>query len=183
MIIRDATPADLPAITDIYRFQVENFCASYETAAPDLAEMTRRYDGMIRRGLPYLVAEDGGEVIGYAYGNLFKERLAYRFMLEDSIYVSDRVQKGGVGTALLTQLLARCERDGYRQMLAVIGDAERSLGSIAVHRKLGFVECGRFTGSGFKFGRWLDTLIMQKQLGPGRSTLPDGSTPADRLTL
>ena len=184
MIVRDTIPSDLPAITEIYRFAVENHAASYETTPPDLAEMTRRYDGMVRRGLPYLSAVDAdGVILGYAYANLFKERLAYRFMLEDSIYISPNAQKGGIGTALLTELVTRCERDGYRQMLAVIGDAERSLGSIAVHTKLGFVECGRFTGSGYKFGRWLDTLIMQKQLGPGRESEPDLDSVAGRLTL
>ena len=183
MIIRDATPADLLAVTAIYRHAVENFAASYETTAPDLAEMTRRYDGMVRRGLPYLVAEADDKILGYAYANLFKERLAYRFMLEDSIYVAPDAQKGGVGSALLSALITRCEADGYRQILAVIGDAERSLGSIAVHTRHGFVETGRFIGSGYKFGRWLDTLIMQKPLNGGRDSEPDLESVAGRLTL
>ena len=183
MQIRPATHADMAAVTEIYAHAVENFCATYETTAPGLAEMTRRYEGMVRRGLPYLVAEGGDRVLGYAYGNLFKERLAYRFMLEDSIYIAPDAQKGGIGTALLTALIARCEADGFRQILAVIGDAERSLGSAALHAKMGFAECGCFVGSGFKFGRWLDTLIMQKKLGTGRDTLPDDDTPAGRMVL
>ena len=184
MIIRAATPDDMPAITHIYAHAVNNFAATYETDPPSQVEMTRRYDAMVKRGLPYNVADDGtGRVFGFAYANLFKERLAYRFMLEDSIYIAPDAQKMGVGSALLSSLIETCTRDGYRQMLAVIGDADRSAGSIAIHTKMGFKECGRFTGSGYKFGRWLDTLIMQKQLGDGKGTLPDGTTIADNLTL
>lgn len=181
MIIRNCLPEDMPQVTAIYAHAVNNFAATYELETPSAAEMNRRRDMILRRGFPYLVAEEEGVIVGFAYGNMFRERLAYRFMVEDSIYLSPQAQRKGVGSALLEALITQCTARGFRQMVAIIGDAEQSLGSIALHRRLGFKETGRMTGSGFKFGRWLDTLIMQIALGDGKATVPDGSTAADTL--
>jgi phosphinothricin acetyltransferase len=152
---------------------VLHFAATYELEPPTLDTMSARRETVLRRGYPYLVAQEGDDIVGFAYGNMFRERLAYRFMVEDSIYLAPQAQKKGVGSALLGALLSECEQRGFRQMVAVIGDAEHSLGSIGVHKRLGFEITGRINGSGYKFGRWLDTLIMQKALGDGRQTQPD----------
>lgn len=181
MLIRDCTPEDMHAVTGIYEHAVLNHAATYELEPPSLETMRARRDTVLRRGLPYIVAEESGAILGFAYGNMFRERLAYRFMVEDSIYLDPAAQKKGVGSALLGALLEQCAERGFRQMVAVIGDAERSLGSIGVHRRLGFEQTGRINGSGYKFGRWLDTLIMQKALGPGRDTQPDHASPAGLL--
>lgn len=181
MIIRNCLPEDMLEVTAIYAHAVNHFAATYELEAPSAVEMNRRRDMILRRGFPYLVAEEQGVILGFAYGNMFRERMAYRFMVEDSIYLSPQAQRKGVGSALLEALITQCTARGFRQMVAIIGDAEQSLGSIAVHRRLGFKETGRMAGSGFKFGRWLDTLIMQIALGDGKATVPDGSTAADRL--
>ncbi|MCU0830945.1 MAG: N-acetyltransferase family protein [Rhizobiaceae bacterium] len=173
MLIRDCQPADMPAVTAIYEHAVLNHAATYELEPPSLETMSARRETILRRGFPYIVAEDAGIVLGFAYGNMFRERLAYRFMVEDSIYLAPEAQKKGVGSALLGELLTQCEARGFRQMIAVIGDAEKSLGSIGVHTRLGFAVTGRINGSGYKFGRWLDTLIMQKALGEGRDSQPD----------
>jgi L-amino acid N-acyltransferase YncA len=175
LAIRDCLPADVAAVTAIYDHAVRNHCATYELEPPPLAEMSKRRDTILRRGFPYLVAEEAGSVIGFAYGNMFRERLAYRFMVEDSIYLVPEAQGKGVGSALLAELLDQCTARGFRQMVAVIGDAARSTGSIGVHRRLGFI------GSGYKFGRWLDTLIMQKALGAGEDEQPDAASAAGRL--
>jgi L-amino acid N-acyltransferase YncA len=181
MLIRDCLPADIAAVTAIYEHAVLNHAATYELEPPAAAEMARRRDTVLRRGFPYLVAEDGGSILGFAYGNLFRERLAYRFMVEDSIYLAPDAQRKGVGSALLEELVVQCTERGFRQMVAIIGDAERSHGSIGVHRRLGFEETGRITGSGYKFGRWLDTLVMQKALGAGRGEQPDHMSIAGAL--
>jgi L-amino acid N-acyltransferase YncA len=181
MIIRDCLPADMGQVTAIYQHAVINFAATYELEAPSLEEMTKRRATVLRRGFPYIVAEDAGDILGFAYGNMFRERMAYRFMVEDSIYLSPQAQRRGVGSALLGELMAQCTQRGFRQMVAIIGDSENSLGSIGVHRRLGFQETGKMVGSGFKFGRWLDTMVMQIALNDGRKTLPDGATIADNL--
>jgi L-amino acid N-acyltransferase YncA len=181
MIIRDCLIEDLPQVTAIYAHAVTHFSATYELDVPSLDEMTRRHATILRRGFPYLVAEQAGVILGFAYGNLFRERMAYRFMVEDSIYLAPEAQRKGVGSALLAELITQCTKRGFRQMVAIIGDSERSLGSIGVHRRLGFKETGRMEGSGFKFGRWLDTMVMQMALNTGRDTLPDGTTIADHL--
>jgi L-amino acid N-acyltransferase YncA len=181
MIIRDCLAEDMVHVTAIYHHAVTHFAATYELEPPSLAEMSKRRDTILRRGFPYLVAEDEGGILGFAYGNMFRERMAYRFMVEDSIYLSPNAQRKGVGSALLGELIAQCSARGFRQMVAIIGDSENSLGSIGVHKRLGFQETGRMTGSGFKFGRWLDTLVMQIALNEGRDTLPDGMTIADKL--
>ena len=175
MIIRDATPADLPEITRIYADSVLNGVASYELLAPDEAEMERRMAAIRDSGYPYLVAEDGADaLLGYAYASAFRTRPAYRWLVEDSIYLAPEARGRGVGRALLEALIARCEALGFRQMVAVIGGAHPA--SIAVHQKAGFVSSGMISGSGHKHGRWLDTVFMQRPLGEGKATDPDPAT-------
>ena len=170
--IRAAAAADLPAITAIYRHAVLNGTASYEYDAPSLDEMTRRFAAIISANFPYLVAYSTDGVLGYAYASHFRTRPAYRFMVEDSIYVAPEAQGLGIGTLLLAELLARCEAIGFRQMVAVIGDADVNLTSARLHALMGFVECGRIKGSGFKFNRWCDTLLMQRTLNGGTDSPP-----------
>ncbi len=168
LLIRPSAPADLPAITAIYGWNVLNGTGTFELEAPDLAEMTGRRDDVLAKGLPWLVAERGGTVSGYAYANHFRPRRAYRFCLEDSIYLSQEARGQGVGRILLAELLARCTAAGARQMLAVIGDSANAA-SIGVHRALGFEPVGVMKSAGWKFGHWCDVVIMQKALGPGDS--------------
>lgn len=171
-LIRPSTAGDLPAIVSIYGHAVAHGTGTFELEAPDLAEMSRRRDDVLAKGLPWLVAQDGdGRVLGYAYANHFRPRRAYRFCLEDSIYLAEAARGRGVGRALLVELLARCEALGARQMLAVIGDAANA-GSIGVHRSCGFEHGGVLKAAGWKFGRWLDVVIMQKTLGDGAATAP-----------
>ena len=171
LLIRPSTPADLPAITAIYGWNVENGTGTFELDAPDLVEMTRRRDDVLSKGLPWLVAERDGTVLGYAYANHFRPRRAYRFCLEDSIYLSADARGQGVGRLLLAELMARCEAAGARQMLAVIGDSANA-GSIGVHRTLGFEHVGVMKSAGWKFDRWCDVVVMQKALGPGDASAP-----------
>lgn len=172
MIIRDATPADLPAITRIYTDSVLNGVASYELVPPDMAEMGLRMQAITGKFYPYLIAEDeDGAVLGYAYASAFRTRPAYRWLVEDSIYLAPGARGKGVGLALLETLISRCEALGFRQMVAVIGGAHPA--SIAVHQKAGFASSGMITGSGHKHGRWLDTVFMQRPLGQGTQTDPD----------
>lgn len=170
-LIRPSTVDDLPAITAIYAHAVTNGTGTFELEAPDIAEMARRRDDVLAKGLPWLVAQDAGQVLGYAYANHFRPRRAYRFCLEDSIYLAEAARGRGVGRALLVDLLARCEALGARQMLAVIGDAANA-GSVGVHRSCGFEHGGVLKAAGWKFGRWLDVVIMQKALGEGAATAP-----------
>jgi len=172
MIIRDATQSDLPEITRIYTDSVLNGVASYELVAPDAAEMGLRMQAITDKGYPYLIAEDeDGAVLGYAYASAFRTRPAYRWLVEDSIYLAPEARGRGVGRALLDALIAQCEALGFRQMVAVIGGAHPA--SIALHQKAGFVSSGMITGSGHKHGRWLDTVFMQRPLGEGNQTDPD----------
>ena len=171
MILRPSTDADLPAITAIYAHAVQHGTGTFELEAPDAAEMARRRADVLDKGLPWLVAEEAGRVLGYAYANHFRPRRAYRFCLEDSIYLADDARGRGVGRLLLAELMARCEAAGARQMLAVIGDSANG-GSIGVHRALGFEHTGVLKASGWKFGRWLDVVLMQRALGTGASTAP-----------
>lgn len=171
LVIRPSTADDLPAITAVYAWNVEHGTGTFELEAPDLAEMSRRRDDVLGKGLPWLVAERGGQVLGYAYANHFRPRRAYRFCLEDSIYLADEARGQGVGRLLLAELVARCEAAGARQMLAVIGDSANA-GSIGVHRALGFEHTGILRSAGWKFGRWLDVVLMQKSLGLGHTTEP-----------
>jgi L-amino acid N-acyltransferase YncA len=175
MIIRDATPADLVEITRIYADSVLNGVASYELVAPDEAEMERRMSAIRDSGYPYLVAEGGDDgLLGYAYASAFRTRPAYRWLVEDSIYLAPEARGRGVGRALLEALIGRCETLGFRQMVAVIGGAHPA--SIAVHQKAGFVSTGMISGSGHKHGRWLDTVFMQRPLGEGKATDPDAES-------
>lgn len=170
--IRAANATDLPAITAIYGHAVLTSTASYEYDAPSLAEMTTRFNAIAAGDFPYLVAHTAGKVLGYAYASPYRTRPAYRFLVEDSIYIAPDAQGLGIGTLLLAELLARCEARGFRQMIAVIGDAEGNLPSARLHAAMGFAECGRIKGSGFKFNRWCDTLLMQRSLNGGTDTPP-----------
>lgn len=172
--IRDAAPGDFAAITAIYAEAVLTGTASYELEPPDEAEMARRWRALVEAGFPYLVAEAEGRLLGYAYGGPFRTRPAYRWFVEDTVYVARDAWRRGIGRALLSRVIAVCEEHGYRQMVAVIGDGERQAASIALHAALGFRTVGVMEATGFKFGRWLDTVLMQRPLGPGRSTLPEG---------
>jgi len=169
--IRPATQTDLPAITAIYRQAVLEGTATFELIPPDLDEMTRRYETLASGGFPYLVAVLEDRVIGYAYAGPYRPRPAYRFTVENSVYLAPASHRRGIGAALLQQLLAESEARGYRQMIAVIGDSANA-GSIGVHRKCGFQMIGTHANVGFKFGRWLDTVMMQRALGAGGDTLP-----------
>lgn len=170
--LRDATAADLPAITEIYRDSVLNGTASYEIAPPDEAEMASRFEANRAKFYPYIAAEaEDGILLGYAYASAFRTRPAYRWLVEDSIYLAPEARGRGVGKALLKELLIRCEALGFRQMIAVIGGA--SPASVALHRGLGFELSGTLKGTGFKNGKWLDTVLMQIMLGEGTTTEPD----------
>jgi len=171
LTIRPSTDADLPAIQAIYAQAVLEGTGTFETEVPGVDEMGRRRAEVLGRRLPWLVAERGGTILGYAYANYFRPRLAYRFCVEDSIYLSPAAQGQGVGRLLLAELMARCEAAGARQMLAVIGDANNA-GSIGVHTALGFQHTGVLKSAGWKFGRWLDVVLMQRILGQGDSTPP-----------
>jgi L-amino acid N-acyltransferase YncA len=172
LTLRPSTEADLPAIQAIYAHAVLHGTGTFETEVPDQAEMMRRRSEVLSRGLPWLVAEREGELLGYAYANYFRPRMAYRFCLEDSIYLRHDSQGLGLGRLLLAELMARCEALGARQMLAVIGDAD-NLGSIGLHRSLGFTDTGVLKSAGWKFGRWLDVVLMQRQLGLGDTGSPE----------
>jgi L-amino acid N-acyltransferase YncA len=165
LTLRPARISDLPQVADIYAHAVLNGAASYEYDPPTLDEMTARFAAITDAGFPYLVAQDDGHVQGYAYASHFRTRPAYRFMVEDSIYIAPDQQGKGLGTLLLGELLARCEASGFRQVIAVIGDAANNLPSARLHSIMGFIECGRIRNAGFKFNRWCDTLLMQRALG------------------
>jgi L-amino acid N-acyltransferase YncA len=170
--IRPATPADVPAITRIYAHAVKHGTASFELDPPDEAEMARRQRTLLDGGYPYLVAEIDGALAGYAYAGPYRPRPAYRFSVEDSIYIDPHVQRRGVGRVLLEHLIEECERRGFRQMIAVIGDSAQTA-SIELHRTLGFRMIGAVENVGYKFGRWLDSVNMQRPLGAGATTKPD----------
>ncbi|WP_207458785.1 GNAT family N-acetyltransferase [Azospirillum sp. SYSU D00513] len=171
MLIRDSRADDLDRIQSIYAHHVLNGAGSFEEVPPDIAEMARRRDDLLSRNCPYLVAELEGVLVGYAYAGPFRLRNAYRFTVEDSIYIAPDAVGKGVGRALLAALVGRCTILGFRQMIAVIGDSGNAA-SIGLHRHLGFEHCGTLTASGFKFGRWVDTVLMQRALGEGNGTLP-----------
>lgn len=172
LTIRPSSDTDLPAIQAIYAHAVEHGTGTFETEVPSVDEMSRRRAEVLGRNLPWLVAERGGQVLGYAYANYFRPRLAYRFCLEDSIYLAPAAQGQGVGRLLLAELISRCEAAGARQMLAVIGDANNA-GSVGVHTALGFTHTGVLKCAGWKFGRWLDVVMMQRTLGLGDSVAPE----------
>jgi phosphinothricin acetyltransferase len=172
VLLRDAAEADMPAIQALYAHHVLHGIATFEEVPPSVAEMTERWAAVLKAGLPYLAAELDGRVLGYAYATAYRPRPAYRFTVEDSVYVAQGLDGRGIGGALLQALIERCERGPWRQMLAVIGNSGNA-GSIALHRRLGFEAVGTLRSVGFKHGRWVDTVLMQRALGAG-----DGSAPA-----
>jgi phosphinothricin acetyltransferase len=169
--VRPATPDDIPAIHAIYAHHVVHGLASFEEAAPDAQELRSRYDDVVSRGFPYLVADLGGLVAGYGYCALYRSRSAYRYALEDSIYVRQDMAGRGVGTAILRELIRSCESIGVRQLIAVIGDSAHGA-SIGLHASHGFVRVGTLRSVGYKHGRWVDSVIMQRPIGPGDGTPP-----------
>jgi phosphinothricin acetyltransferase len=172
LTIRPATLADIPTITRIYGDSVTHATASFELEAPDEAEMARRMQALLDGGFPYLAADAGGTLGGYAYVSLYRARPAYRFTVENSVYVAPEQHRRGVGRALLAALIEACEARGFRQMIAVIGDSAKQQASIGFHAALGFKHIGILPDVGFKHGRWLDTVLMQRALGPGGTTTP-----------
>ena len=169
--IRAVDPDDIPTITAIYDEAVRHGTASFEIEPPDNAQMRRRYAALRAGGYPYLVAELAGTIAGYAYAGPYRERPAYRWSIEDSVYVAEQSQGRGLGRALLEALIAEAQQGGFRQMIAVIGDSANAA-SIELHRAAGFRMVGTFDSVGFKFGRWLDTVLMQRPLGHGASAPP-----------
>jgi L-amino acid N-acyltransferase YncA len=171
LLIRAASHDDLEAIVEIYRHSVEHGTATYELTVPDFAEMERRFNALNSQNYPYLVAEEDGVVIGYAYAGPFRTRPAYRWSVEDSIYLSPQAQGKGIGYKLLITLIEVAQALGFRQMVAIVGGASEA--SIAVHAKAGFEHSGVMKATGYKHGKWLDTTIMQLPLGEGQETDPD----------
>ena len=170
-LVRNAALTDIPAITRIYAHSVKHGTAWFELEAPDEDEMTRRMKTLLDAAFPYLVAAIEGAIVGYAYAGPYRPRRAYRFSVEDSIYIDPAAQRKGVGRALLEKLIEECERRGFRQMIAVIGDSAQT-SSIELHRALGFRLIGNIENVGYKFDRWLDSILMQRALGPGATTKP-----------
>jgi L-amino acid N-acyltransferase YncA len=174
-IIRPSRDEDIAAISAIYAHYVLHGTGTFELAPPSPADMQARRAEVLARGLPWLVAEDQGQVLGYAYCNWFRPRPAYRYAVEDSIYLTPQACGLGLGRSLLAELLSQAERAGMRKMIAVIGDSGNAA-SIGLHRSCGFTPAGVLTSSGWKFGRWLDTVLMEKALGRGDS-MPPGASP------
>src|SRR5919112_4142606 len=170
-VIRPSLETDISAIAVIYAHAVTHGTASFELEPPSEAEIARRRNAILEGGYPYLVAERGGEILGYAYAGAYRPRPAYRSTVEDSIYVAPSAQGQGVGRALLVALIEQCEALDFRLMVAVIGD-EDSQGSIALHKSLGFEPAGILKGIGYKHGSWLSTVLMQRPLGRGTNEPP-----------
>ena len=172
MRLRPATPEDVPQVQAIYAHHVLTGLGTFEEVPPGAAEMAGRCAAVLDRGLPWLVAEADGEVLGYAYAGPFRTRAAYRFTVEDSVYVAEAARGRGIGKALLAAVIAECEAMGLRQMVGVIGDSGNAA-SIALHKACGFELTAIVPAVGWKFGRWVDVVWMQRALGPGASTPPD----------
>jgi L-amino acid N-acyltransferase YncA len=173
-LIRPSTDADLAAITRIYAHHVLNGTGTFETSPPSEEDMRARRSDVLGKNLPWLVLEQHGVVRGFAYGHWFKPRPAYRFSVEDSIYLANDAAGQGLGTRLMAELLVQLERRGVRKVMAVIGDSANA-GSVGVHRRAGFEHVGVIEACGWKFGRWLDIVLMQKTLGAGSGTPPEGT--------
>ena len=171
-VLRASTAADVAAIASIYAHHVREGLGSFEENPPTAEEIARRRETVLALGLPFMVADEGGRVVGYAYAQPYRPRSAYRFSLEDLIYVAPDCARRGIGGALLADLVGRCAKLGYRQMVAVIGDSA-NLASIRLHEKLGFARIGVQPAIGFKLGRWVDSVLMQRALGPGAQSLPE----------
>lgn len=171
-LIRDAAETDLAAIREIYAHHVRRGLASFEETPPDIAELAARRRAVLAASLPYIVAEIDRRIAGYSYASPYRTRPAYRHTVENSVYVAADLTGRGIGSALLSELIRRCEAGPWRQMVAIIGDSENH-GSIALHRRHGFHMAGTLQSVGFKFGRWVDSVLMQRPLGAGDSTLPN----------
>jgi L-amino acid N-acyltransferase YncA len=178
--IRPALAADLPHIAAIYADAVINGTASYELDPPDLAEMTARFNSLTRGDYPYVVAEHAGMVLGFAYAGPFRPRPAYRFIVEDSIYLAPEAKGQGIGRQLLETLIAQSTALGFRQLVAVIGDGHPGSASVRLHERLGFRAAGTLTGSGYKHGRWLNTVFMQLEMNGGAGIPPDPQSLPER---
>jgi phosphinothricin acetyltransferase len=171
LIIRDSTRADMAHVRRIYAHHVENGLASFEEEAPSEHELARRRADVLGRDLPYLVADLNGAIAGYTYAAPYRARPAYRYTVENSVYVDHVLARRGIGSALLGALVARCAAGPWRQMVAVIGDSANAA-SIRLHERAGFRSIGIFTSVGFKFGRWVDSVLMQRELGEGDRSAP-----------
>lgn len=171
LLVRDSRDSDMAQIHAIYSHHVRHGLGSFEETPPTLEEMARRRQDILARGLPYLVAERDGRILGYAYAGPYRTRSAYRHTLENSVYVAPDAHRLGAGRALLDELIGRCTALGYRQMVAVIGDSA-NWGSIRLHEAAGFKRVAHLTAIGFKFGRWVDSVMMQRPLGAGDTTTP-----------
>ncbi|OSQ38782.1 GNAT family N-acetyltransferase [Thalassospira mesophila] len=180
LLIRDARPDDFARITEIYGHHVLHGLASFEERAPEIAELTARWQHVRERGLPYLVAEIDSNVEGFAYAGAYRPRPAYRFTVEDTIYIAPEIVGKGAGRALLSELITRCTALEYRQMVAVIGDSA-NVASIGLHARLGFRVAGTLQSAGYKLGRWVDSVIMQRGLGDGDGTIPDADPRKEAL--
>ena len=174
LIIRNSLPEDIPAINAIYKHHVLHGTGTFEIDPPSCDDMANRRADVIGKGLPYLVATEGSQILGFAYCNWFKPRPAYRFSAEDSIYLAPEALGRGLGRSLLTELMQRAEAAGVRKLIAVIGDSANQ-GSIGVHQSVGFTHVGVLKSCGWKFGRWLDVVLMDKALGAGDSSAPDSN--------
>lgn len=172
LVVRDALETDMNAVQTIYAHHVLHGLATFEETPPTAEELGSRRAAVLDSGLPYLVAELGGAVVGYAYAATYRPRPAYRYAVEDSVYVAHGLDGRGIGSALLGSLIARCEQGPWRQMTAVIGNSGNA-GSIALHRRLGFRHMGTFEAVGFKLGQWVDTVMMQRALGDGDRSKPE----------
>jgi phosphinothricin acetyltransferase len=170
-LIRPSTEQDIPAITTIYGHHVLHGTGTFEIDPPSQQEMTARRADVLAKGLPYLVVEEAGQVLGFAYCNWFKPRPAFRFSAEDSIYMAPNAHRQGLGRALLAELCARAERAGVRKLIAVIGDSANTA-SVGLHQTLGFTPVGTIAACGWKFERWLDMVLMEKPLGLAHSQAP-----------
>jgi L-amino acid N-acyltransferase YncA len=179
--LRPATPSDLDTITSIYAHSVLHGTATYELEPPSRNEMGERFLALTSKGYPYIVAERDGALVGYAYAGPFRPRRAYRFMVEDSIYLAPEAQGQGIGRLLMERLIEECQRLGFRQIAAVIGDGKVNQASVKLHERTGFRHAGMLEGSGYKFDRWLDTVFMQLTLNGGRDLPPDPDSLPERL--
>jgi phosphinothricin acetyltransferase len=177
-LIRDSREDDITAVHSIYAYHVLTGSASFEEDPPSMEELLRRRADVLARGLPYIVAEAEGRVVGYSYATPYRSRSAYRFTIENSVYVAHGLSRRGIGRTLLSTLIARCESGEWRQMVAIIGDTNNT-GSIVLHEHLGFRRVGVLQAVGYKFGQWVDSVLMQRALGAGADTLPDEK---DKLT-
>jgi phosphinothricin acetyltransferase len=176
ILIRPSRDGDLPAVVAIYAHAVTHGTASFEIDPPDFGEVTRRRAALLGGGYPYIVAERDGSVLGYAYAGPYRARPAYRSTVEDSVYIAPEAHRQGVGRLLLAALIEEAEARDFRLMVAVIGD-EESRGSIGLHASLGFEQAGTLKGVGYKHGRWLSTVLMQRPLGPGSAKPPTRPLP------